>query len=422
MKRKLLLTISLITISLICGNQSFAGGLYLSQVTSPVSLGTAGVSNVVNNIAADAAYTNPAGMTGIERDTLMPGIQVLFPVVKFKSSAGPSGDDGGNAGTIAAIPGLSAVKVLSDKFRLGLAVTAPLGGGVDYGDNFVGRYSATRAFLSGLGITPSLAYKINNKVSVGAGITAIYTVMDMDVSINRKTVLNPNAPDGKVFIDKADDWSYQGLFGLTWQVTDKAMLGFTYRTKSEVELEGDLAFQGTPLLNLITGSPDTVGVDFEYAQVFAVGLAYQASDNLKLIVDFDYEDWSEFSNNYISVDTAVTSINTTVDRNWKDTWHIGMAAIYKFDDGRFSTAGIGYDSSAVDDEDRTADLPVDEQLKLGFSYGKLRGEGKIDYAVGLGFGWLGNGKIDQVAQGVRYTGEFDSNYFISLGGNIRYHF
>ena len=403
---------------------AFAGGLYISQVSSPLSLGTAGVFNVVNNVAADAAYTNPAGMTGIDRDTFMPGIQVLFPSAEFKSSvAEAGGEDGGNAGAIAAIPGLNVVKVYSDKLRLGLAVTAPLGGGVDYGDNFVGRYSATRAFLSGLGITPSLAYKINNRVSLGVGITAIYTIMDMDIAINRNA-LTPeltSLPDGKVSMDKIDDMSPQGVFGLTWQVADNAMIGFVYRTRSEVELEGDLEFHGTPLLNQITGSPDKVGVDFEYAQVFAVGMAYQASDNLKLIMDLDYEDWSEFSNNLISVDSTNGAI-VALDRNWEDTWHIGVAAIYNFGDGRLSTVGIGYDSSPVDDEDRTADLPVDEQVKFGISYSKLREEGKFDYSVGLGFVWLGDGKIDQVAQGVRYAGEYDPNYFISLGGNLRYHF
>jgi long-chain fatty acid transport protein len=174
-------------------------------------------------------------------------------------------------------------------------------------------------------------------------------------------------------------------------------------------------------LNNITGNPDTVGVDLEYAQVVAVGLAYQASENLKLIVDFDYEDWSEFSENYISVDTTSGAL-IVLDRNWEDTWHVGLGALYNFGDGRIGSVGMGYDSSAVDDEDRTADLPVDEQVKFGISYAKLREEGKFDYSVGLGFVWLGNGRIDQVAQGVRYAGEYDPNFFVSLGGMMRYFF
>ena len=114
----LLLSTVLISISLICSHHVYAAGLYLSQLNSPVSLGTAGVNNVVNNLAADAAFTNPAGMTGIERDTVMPGFQLVIPEVKFEASiAEAGGDDGGNVGANAVIPGFSAVKVLSDNWR-----------------------------------------------------------------------------------------------------------------------------------------------------------------------------------------------------------------------------------------------------------------------------------------------------------------
>jgi long-chain fatty acid transport protein len=312
------------------------------------------------------------------------------------------------------------VNVLSDKFRLGFAVTAPLGGGVDYGDNFVGRYAATRAVLSGLGLTPSIGYKISDAVSVGIGVTAIYTVLDLDVAINRKALI-PGAADGKVSLDKINGWGYQGILSLTWQVTDKAMLGFVYRTKSNVTLEGDLEFKGTTLINSITGSPNNVEVEFDYAPVYAVGMAYDLTDSMTWIMDFDYEEWSKFSNNNFSIDTAVTSITTAVDRNWDDTWHVGTGMMKKMD-GEIITAGIAYDSSPVDDADRTFDLAVDEQVKFGISYGKLREEGKVDYSIGLSYVWLGKGKIDQTNQGVRVKGEFDRNYFVSLGGNIRYYF
>jgi long-chain fatty acid transport protein len=419
-----LLTVCFAILSLMFAQHTFAGGLYISEVNSPASLGTAGVNNVVNNLTADAAYTNPAGMTGITEDlTLMPGFQIMIPKVEFDASiAEAGGGNGGNAsaGDVIAIPGFNAVKVLSDKWRLGLAITAPLGGGVHYGDNFAGRYSATRAVLSGLGITPSVAYKINDALSLGVGITAIYTEFDQDIAVRQQTPAGTPLRDGRMSINQIDDWSGQGILGLTWQITDKAMLGVVYRSKSEVELDGDLDFYNieNPLVNNITSRLDRIEVDFDYAQLVAVGLAYDVSDRLRLIVDFDWEDWSEFSDNHISIEGG--AVTKDIDRNWDDTWHVGAALIYKADDSAL-TAGVAYDSSPVDDEDRTFDIPIDEQVKFGISYSRHIDK-KISYGYGFGYTWLGDGKIDQTSQGVRVKGEFDTNYFVSIGGNLRYHF
>ena len=62
----------------------------------------------------------------------------------------------------------------------------------------------------------------------------------------------------------------------------------------------------------------------------------------------------------------------------------------------------------------------DEQLKLLASYGR---DGELfDYAIGATLMYLGDGKVDQTAQGVRFKGEFDTNYALFVGGTLRYEF
>ena len=85
------------------------------------------------------------------------------------------------------------------------------------------------------------------------------------------------------------------------------------------------------------------------------------------------------------------------------------------------SAGVSYDTSPVDDDDRTFDLPVDEQLKFSFAYGR-KGKGKFDYAVGATALYGGDAKIDQTAQGARTRGEFDTNWIFFIGGTLRYVF
>jgi long-chain fatty acid transport protein len=398
----------------------FAGGFYLPEVGSPGSVGTAGVANVVNNFGTDAALTNPAGMTGLKRDQVLIGNQALIPYQKFDSSiAEAGGDDGGNAGVLAVVPGFYAVKTLGDRFRAGFSVAGPVGGGFDFRRDFVGRYQAYQSSINGAAFSPSLGFKVNNKLSVGAGVSAIYTIFNEKIAVNQGA-----APDGKVELEDLDDWSAQGFLGLTFQATDKLMFGLNYRSKSDVDVEGDIKFRNisNPIENRITSRLDGAEIQFDYPQVLRLGAKYEATDKLTLFADVDWEDWSQFSDNKLSIDASgPTTIVQTIDRNWKDTYHVGLGMFYNFDDTHHLSAGVAYDSSPVDDKDRTIDLPLDEQVKFSLGYGK-RGKSNWSHAISASAMWFGDAEVDQVAQGERFKGEFDTNWIFVIGANLQYRF
>lgn len=108
-----------------------------------------------------------------------------------------------------------------------------------------------------------------------------------------------------------------------------------------------------------------------------------------------------------------------LDRNWKDTWHIGGALLYLRGPYAF-TFGMSYDSSPVNDSNRTLDLPLDEVLK--FNVAAIRPGPRFDLGIGATLLYLGDGKVDQSAQGVRVAGEFDTNLVLIVGGLLNYKF
>ncbi len=151
-------------------------------------------------------------MTGLDKSQYMSGMQLAAPSIRFKSSfASKGGVNGGNAGNMALIPSSFYVKKVSEKLRLGFSLTAPLGGGLDYNDSFsnpdddfVGRYGATKSLLAGIAFSPSFGYKVNDKFSIGGGVSVIYTRFDQDIAINQGPL-----PDGKVELDKLTGLGYQ---------------------------------------------------------------------------------------------------------------------------------------------------------------------------------------------------------------------
>lgn len=265
----------------------FAAAFYISEIGTPGSLGTAGVANTTNTFGADAAFTNPAGMTGLERDSVLSGLQLVVPKIEFDSSvAEGGGSDGGNAGNVAAIPSFFAVKKISNRARLGFSVTAPLGGGLNYGDDFVGRYGAQRVMLSGLAVSPSLGYRVNDRLSVGAGLSFLYTHFEETIAINNPGLL----PDSRVRIENMDDWSLlQPFLGLTYQASDRLLLGLVYRGKSDINLSGDLNFRNwqgpapRPTAN-------SAKLQWDNPQLLEIGLRYELNDGWHLLANADWED------------------------------------------------------------------------------------------------------------------------------------
>ena len=403
---------------ILLASNAMAGGFYLTQIASPGSVGTSGVANSVNNWAADSAYTNPAGMTGLQEDTVMGGLQFLAPIMRFDSSiATVGGDDGGNAGVPAVVPGGYIVKTLGEDWRLGFSVSGPMGGGVDYGSDFVGRYQAYESSIEGLFLSPSVGYRVNESLSVGAGVSAVYTIFNEKIGIN-----NIGPIDGEVKMDDLDGWSPQGFFGLTFQLTDELMMGAVYRTKSDADIDGDLRITGVigpPPTNLL-GGLDDIEIEFDLPQTFEVGFKYDVNDDLTLMADTNWQDWSEFSDNKIDIQNTIV---TNIDRDWKDTWHLGLGMRYNIGENHRMMLGASYDSSVVTDKNRTIDLPMDEQLQVSFGLGTREGlNARLKYGFAATVMYMGDAEVDQTAQGTRFKGEFDTNVLFIVGGMIAYEF
>ena len=388
-----------------------AGGIYASEIGSPNSLGTAGSGNVTNRSIADAAWTNPAGMTGIDDSRILTGLQVIVPKMEFESTvAEAGGSDGGNAGNMAAIPSFFYVKTLNENWRFGLSMVAPFGGGFDFGDDFVGRYVVEEITLQGLAVSPSLGYRINDKVSVGFGVSVLYTIFDMNIAINQSAL---GAPDGKVDIDEATDVGYQPFVGLQWQLSDRATFGVIYRGEADVELDGDVTIDN---LVLPLEPQSSIDITWDNPQLLEIGIRYKLNEEWSLTANADWEDWSAFSVTDFAINDAPTGpLFMQLDRNWKDTYKFGVGVFGERADGRHLAFGASYDTSPVDSADRTIDLPSDEQLRLSAAYGRDKGD-EHAWGVGATLLWMGNGKVDQVAGGARFAGEFDKNWILFVGG------
>ena len=189
-------------------NTADAGGISLYEVgTADVGLASAGYSARAQD--ASTVFTNPAGMTRLARDELTLGAQMLYADLGFSIGQGTSpalgGNDGGNPVRWFPGGGMFFSHSVSPDFKVGLALAGNFGSAVKYDSGWVGRYRVQQGTLLGVSILPTAALRINENLSVGASLNAMYGKLENKVAVN-----NIVGSDGQLQLVRLSPWTAMG--------------------------------------------------------------------------------------------------------------------------------------------------------------------------------------------------------------------
>ena len=136
----------------------------------------------------------------------------------------------------------------SDRLWFGVGVNAPFGLKTDYDSNWVGRYHADKSELLTININPSVAFRIDEHASIGFGISAMYgDAVTWTNWINGGLFDGPPPCDNDLFGSvKGDDWGFGFNAGIILEPSPQTRLGLHYRSKVNLELEGNLPARTAP--------------------------------------------------------------------------------------------------------------------------------------------------------------------------------
>lgn len=362
-----------------------AGGLILYEVNSP-STGTASAGWAAMAKDAATAFQNPAGMTRLDRSQLLVGAQPLIITSDFSAGSGTrvmhGGDSGGNAGGV--MPSMAGYYVYraTDQLRLGIGGLSYFGLGLNYGDNWVGRYRVEKDAFITASFVPSLAYRINDWLSVGALLNIMYAYLKTDTAVN-----NLVGPDGQASY-KDSNTGVGGGFGIMIEPTDATRFGVTYYSPVALHFKDTPSFSGLGLVwdKLLTGRQ--LELNFTIPQWIMVSGYHQITNDLAIMANFGWQNWSQFGD----VDVALQfdrlgTQNATANLNMKNTWHGALGMQYRLAKPWLLSLGVAYDSSPMSTADRPPSLPLDQtwraatgiqydwnqNLTLGFAYEYING-------------------------------------------------
>ncbi|MGA2410994.1 MAG: outer membrane protein transport protein [Candidatus Binataceae bacterium] len=343
-----------------------AAGLSLYETGAP-DLGTAQAGQAALAADASTAGANPAGMTYLGRSQLLIGAGALLPAINFNvgSQTTTSGLSGGNAGVFFPEGSFFYVYRLSERLRLGVAAGSEFGLAVDYSKTWAGRYYLTRSSLLTGQINPSIAYRVNDWFSVGAGFSIVAGQLFSQANVNN---ILPRFSQGRVSFES---WSVepQGNAGFMFQPTPQFRAGVTYQSPVDFTFGFSPHTSGLgPGLRAalrrsgLLGAKADIGVTIPQ-QVMA-SVLYQLTPRLAIMSDLGWQNWSAFGQTTLGI-SAQNQRSLAVNLNYSDTIHTAIGAQYHINRKWLYSAGFAYDSSPVSEASRTPSLPLDRQLRYG---------------------------------------------------------
>ncbi|MBW1694795.1 MAG: outer membrane protein transport protein [Deltaproteobacteria bacterium] len=381
---------------------ALAGGLYINEFGTP-SMGVAGAGT--NAVASDAStsFHNPAGMARIKGKELMGTGGFIYSTVKFDSDSDTPipGGNGGDAGGPAPVLGGFYVHSLNDRWKLGASLISISGALLDYDNDWTGRYLNTDVTLLTLTFYPSVAYRVNNWLSLGGGPQIMYADLEL------KAKAPPPIGNGEVKID-GDDVAFGFGLGALIELSERTRFGISYQSEIEPEFSGDVKFSGG------AGSADA-GTDTELtlARFIHISGYHEFNDRWALLGTVGWENWSEFKD--INISTGQGS--QKIPRNWDDTWKFAAGVHFRPVEKWLLQLGFAYDTSPVDSDDRTPDMPMDRQIRYATG-AQYQWSDRLSTGAQFVYADYGKAKIDNDL----LKGDYKRNdlFFFALNANWKF--
>ena len=415
--------LSACTLLALCGQQAYAGGIMLYEIgTDNAGLANAGTAARAQGPSTIAS--NPAGMSYLPDTQITGGLQVLYGNLTFNRDSDTNGTGNGSGNVLDPIPGGSFFisHELDEHWSVGFGNYGDFGLAANYDNEWSGRYFAQNASIAGLSFVPSVAYRFNEQWSVGLGVKAMYGLLQAQTAIDRSPFGLTDRSDGQ-FKYKDNDWGFGANVGVIYAPQPGTRIGLAYTSKVDLDFEDGLDVKGDgPLLQRLDGL--NTKLDMTVPQTAILSLFQQLDPQWALLGSINWQDWSEFGDIAVQVDTtAVGAQSTTVDAHFKDTWQLALGAQYRANPQLLWNFGVAYDSSAVSDGNRTFTVPMGESWR--FATGATYALNKdTDVNVSWAMVWLGDMPVDQTksASGTRTSGQFDNAWIQAVTGNMTWRF
>lgn len=323
--------------------QTYAAGFQLSE-QSAIQMGRAMAGAGIVGDDLSAVHYNPAGMTLLSGTRMQATGTWVAVNLDYESHDGSVTENGRLKGQT--IPAGFITHQINDSLWAGLGLTVPYGMGTEFDENWGGMDRGTESMILTFDINPNLAWKVNDKLSVGGGISLQYAKAELGFGFDVpsfKTAAHANV--------KGDSWAWGWNVGMMFQPVETVRVGLAYRSHIAHNADGHTTLD----INGMGSLTSDMKVRIKTPDTITLSATWEATDALRLSGTARWSKWSNFKS--LSLDNSgfdnqrvdqIASAHSTITNNWDDTWFFSVGADYKLNGQWTVRGGVAYDQGPVE--------------------------------------------------------------------------
>ncbi|ELJ8516108.1 outer membrane protein transport protein [Vibrio cholerae] len=349
-----------------------AAGFQLAEY-SATGLGRAYAGEAAMADNASAQWRNPAMLTYLEGTQVSAGAIYVNPNVDVEGTVthqqlGKKHASSNDFAHDAVIPNFYLSHQLNEQVALGFALGTNYGMETDLGTEFAASHFGNQASVISKEANLNIAYQILPQLSIGGGVRYVMGEGHFGATAPAKNLIRhpvtnnvmtlPKGTTLKYMEGEDNSWGWQ--VGSAWQINQDHRVGFAYKSEVVMDFEGHA--EGVSYGSYKPGMMSvTLPATAELASF------HQLNDQWAIHASINWTDWSSFKEL-----TAVFPEKSDLikSENWEDNYRFALGTTYQYDAKLALRAGVAYDTSAVDDKNRTATIPETDRtwVSVGGSY------------------------------------------------------
>jgi long-chain fatty acid transport protein len=349
-----------------------------------------------------AVYFNPAGLS-FESTQIGLGATLVSPRAKF--TAADTGEISYLNKRWYPVPNVYFSTPLTKRVAVGIGVFAPYGLTTDWPSDSVARFLGFKSLVQGVYLQPTVAFKLNDHISIGGGLDLTYLnvelrqhldLSEVTVSGTSLTFKQLGVPVGTDFADltvKGNAFHAGFHVGVLAKATDRVSLGLRYMRGQKVDvndgtLESKQILTGTrydAVLATLFADGQRLGnqaikTSLPMPDQVVAGVAFQATSKVKVLLDYQYTNWSMFD--VLAVEGDALTLD--VEERCRDTHGVRLGTEIELSDRVIVRAGFDGHGPATPIGSVTPNLP--EGTRYEFAGGlNLRVSPKVSLDLGYLF-------------------------------------